>query len=257
MSLICVLSAAGSPGGTTTSLGLLASWPISSPASKRLLLEANLDGGVLAIRYELGITPGLVSLGVDERYNLNTDKLFEHTQKLPGGLDVMVAPDSPELVRNVLNTSAQGIAEALNKNSELVAVVDCGRVQTSSPSMELCKVADFVILVSRPEPEKLIPASYLLKELKDKNKSLKVGWALIGNTPYTSVNVEKKFGIQVFGTIADDKKGAKILQNGGSSKKLAKSKLLKTIMKMAQNLSRAEVAAEVASPKKGRKLNVS
>ena len=57
MSLICLASAKGSPGVTTTALALAAAAPTDG-GRRKLLLEADPSGGTLAIRYQLGRQPG-------------------------------------------------------------------------------------------------------------------------------------------------------------------------------------------------------
>src|SRR5438477_511605 len=82
-----VVGSVRSAGATTVALAI-AGWldPV-------VLVEADPDGGVLALRYGLRREPGLLTLAASR--DLEGDMLSEHTQRLPGGLPVIVAPESP------------------------------------------------------------------------------------------------------------------------------------------------------------------
>jgi hypothetical protein len=87
--LVVVVSAKGSPGVSTTCLGLAATWPHGwSP----VLVEADASGGDVGIWHGLDAEPGLVGLAAASRRTGRDDLVWEHTQQLPGGLPVVIAP---------------------------------------------------------------------------------------------------------------------------------------------------------------------
>ena len=59
--IVTLASVRGSPGVTSWALLLAAAWPAAVDA-ERVVVEADLDGGVLGARYGLGVDPGVVSL---------------------------------------------------------------------------------------------------------------------------------------------------------------------------------------------------
>ncbi|MEL6986164.1 MAG: carbon monoxide dehydrogenase maturation protein, partial [Actinomycetota bacterium] len=66
MTLICLASQKGSPGASAAALALAAAFK-PGEGRRKLLLEADLSGGALAIRYRLPTEPGLVTLAAAAR----------------------------------------------------------------------------------------------------------------------------------------------------------------------------------------------
>ena len=62
MTLVVVGSVAGSPGATRFVLGLAASWP--DPTRRRVVVEADPDGGRLGAELGIGVEPGLMALAL-------------------------------------------------------------------------------------------------------------------------------------------------------------------------------------------------
>ena len=62
MTLLVVASVAGSPGATRLALGLAASWP--DPDRRRVVVEADPDGGRLGAELGTGVEPGLMALAL-------------------------------------------------------------------------------------------------------------------------------------------------------------------------------------------------
>lgn len=54
MALVCFVSQKGSPGTTTTALAVAAAW-LTPDGRRKLFVEADPFGGVLALRYQLGL----------------------------------------------------------------------------------------------------------------------------------------------------------------------------------------------------------
>src|SRR5260370_24563239 len=90
MALIAVAADKGAPGVTTAWVALAAVWrrPV-------LLAECDPAGGDIVYRLpgaggtRLDPRRGLLSLAVAARHGLQPDQVWEHTQKLHGGLDVL------------------------------------------------------------------------------------------------------------------------------------------------------------------------
>src|SRR3989442_51737 len=90
MALVAVAADKGGPGVTTASLALAAVWP--RPV---LLAECDAAGGDLLYRLpaadggRLDPQRGLLSLAVAARRGIQPPQVWRHTQKLPGGLDIL------------------------------------------------------------------------------------------------------------------------------------------------------------------------
>src|SRR4051812_17131410 len=97
-----VVGSVRSSGATTLALAL-AGW-----IDRAVLVEADPDGGVLALRYGLGREPGLLTLAAAR--DVDETRLLEHTQRLPGGLPVAVAPESADRSTHLLKTAGPRVA---------------------------------------------------------------------------------------------------------------------------------------------------
>ena len=82
MSMI-VVGSVRSSGATTLALALAGS------LERAVLIEADADGGVLALRYGLAREPGMATLAASRPGS--GGGVLDHAQALPGGLPVVVA----------------------------------------------------------------------------------------------------------------------------------------------------------------------
>ena len=180
MSLICFTSQKGAPGTTLMALATAASWP-ASPNRRKLFLEADPDGGVLAMRYGLGVEPGLVTLAAAVRGGIDSSTLFDHAQELPGGLGAVVCPDSANQVHAALSASGHELGLFLAGLDDVDVIADVGRLSPTSPALSFVAAARSVLMVARPSVEELQPAARRLSALASRFKS--VGWVLVGDGP--------------------------------------------------------------------------
>ncbi len=132
--LLALGSVKGSPGVSTLALALAACWP---PPMTRLLVECDPAGGDLAVRFQLPLSPGLISLAAQARGPANVKLLAEHAQRLPGGLRVLGAPPGTEQARAAVRTLAN--AGGIDATDGAVVVVDCGRLDPDSPALPLVR----------------------------------------------------------------------------------------------------------------------
>ena len=230
MALICFASQKGSPGATMSALAVAAAWPHLA-GRRKLLVEADPDGGVLATRYGLGREPGLLSLVGAGRQGMSSDGLWNHTQRLPGGLPVVVAPDRPEQTTAALTASGSVLGEWLQNLTDVDVIADVGRLGVSSPAIQFATAADLLLMVARPTADQIQPAAERLDTLSRSTKH--VGWCLIGTKPYSSDEIEAVHGIRVVGTLADDPKGATALETGTSQHRRARSPLVRSAVSLA------------------------
>lgn len=244
MSVTLLASARGAPGVTTTSIAV-AAW-----MERGVLVEADPDGGVIAARYRLGREPGLVTLAAGPAGHGET--LLDHAQRLPGGLPVVVAPESAERATHVWRTAGPTLLAALAGQTAVDVVVDAGRVGPSSPALAIVPHASLVAIVARPIAEELLAAADRVRALARVNQH--TGLLLAGEGPYTPQDVSDELGCEVLGTVAHDPRGAEALAGGGGGKALTRSALMRSARGLALNITdgvtpRAASTAVLGSPR--------
>jgi hypothetical protein len=153
VALVVVGSDKGSPGVSTTALTLAAVWP-----RRALLAELDPSGGDVALRLRgprgapLSPEVGLISLAVSVRRGAQPQQVFEHVQRLDGGLEVIVGLATGEQGSGL--TGLWGpVGQLLDEVPGLDVVADCGRLYAGSPATDVLQHASSVVLVTRPSIE--------------------------------------------------------------------------------------------------------
>lgn len=233
MSLVCLCSAHGSPGVTTTALALAASWPEDR---RCLLVEADPFGGVIGARYGLGDTPGLSSLAVIARRGLDGEAVWRHAQRLPGGVPLLVGPGSAEEAHAVLGDVAGVLAGWCSGRSGPDVIADCGRVAPGSPALGLVARADVTMVLARASVDQLRPAAHRLAALE--TVGVEASLLLIGDRPYRPDEVASTLGADVVGVIAWDPRTAAALEGlEGGGRDLGRSPLVRSAATLAHKLA--------------------
>src|ERR1700743_1916067 len=149
MALIAIASDKGAPGVTTAALALAAVWP--RPA---LLAECAPAGGDLVYRCpaagggHLDPRRGVLSLAVMARRGMQPQQIWEHTQKLHGGLDVLAGVTNAGQAAGLILFWAP-IGKVLAALPQADVIADCGRLGADGPLYDLLAEATSVILVTR------------------------------------------------------------------------------------------------------------
>lgn len=232
MSVYVFGSARGAPGATTTALAV-ASW-----LEDAVLVEADPDGGVLAVRYGLGREPGLVTMAAAR----GSGELLDHAQLLPGGSPVVVGPESATRAAHLWRLGGPGIVGAVAAAGRNV-VVDAGRLGPASPALPLVEIATSVGVVCRPVAEQLVAAADVVERLGRSDAAVgdaAVGLVLVGERPYGVAEVTSQLGCPVLGVVADDERAAGALGSERSARALARSALLRSSRALTANLTRPE-----------------
>jgi MinD-like ATPase involved in chromosome partitioning or flagellar assembly len=152
MTIIAVGSVTGSPGVTRFVLGLAAAW--SDPTRRRVVVEADADGGLLGAELGIGVEPGLMALALAARGGgLTADDLVERGAGAVGDWYVVPAPPSAEQTSSALAHAAGSLAAVMQADDSNpdgpVWLVDAGRLSTRSPAMPFARAAAHVVLVTR------------------------------------------------------------------------------------------------------------
>lgn len=219
-----VVGSVRSAGATTLAMAL------AGCCERAVLVEADADGGVLALRYGLSREPGLLSLAAAR--SASGETILEHAQGLPGGLPVVVGPESPDKATQLLTNAGQRLATLLAMVDGLDVIVDVGRLRPSSPAACLAAAAPVTLIVALPRAEELVAAAERVAAF-----GAGAGLVLVGAGPYSAKDVSTHLGCPVVATIAEDPRAARRLTEGGSARGLARSGLARSARTLATRLA--------------------
>ncbi|KRA30996.1 MULTISPECIES: hypothetical protein [unclassified Nocardioides] len=216
MALICLTSASGSPGVTSTAVGLALCWP--RPV---LLVEGDPTGGsgILA-GFLRGTTPydvGLIELALSPL--AVGDALREVVRPLTPIVSVVVGTRShaqAAALREVWDPLADALRD-LEANGQDV-IVDAGRLGLASSPQPLLEAADLSLLVTRAT----LPAISAARSWAETIRHPATGWRhpgllLVGEgQPYRATEVSKVLGMPVIADLPDDPAAAAVYHRGSA-----------------------------------------
>ena len=217
MDIVPFVAVKGSVGVTTAALTLAAVWPDGRGAP--VVVECDPGGGDVAARFGLEVIPGVVSLAAElERFGPAGpgDQVGGHTQELPGGLRVLVAPTSPEEMRLPLERLAEDLPRLALGEVDLI--VDCGRLEASAMRqrtavLRLIQRCGLMVVVVRPELAALQHLNVWLPTLR--SLDVEVLALLSGRGPYSPEEIAATMGLRVIGALPHDRAAADVV--GGAS----------------------------------------
>ncbi|MFH8607527.1 hypothetical protein ACH4D5_08575 [Streptomyces sp. NPDC018029] len=258
MALIALAADKGSPGVTTAAVALAAVWP-----RRVLVAETDPAGGDLVYRSAaahggpLNPNTGMLSIAATARRGLVPDQLWDHTQPLSGGLEVLVGLGIAEQAAGLaglwptLGRAFSQLADSPHAPADVIA--DCGRISGDGPAVELFPHAALVLLVSRTEPEAIARvrdrAAALAAKLHGGPRGAAslaqplIGVLLIADPSASAKLVHQvndmlmaaQTGARVVGTLADDPAGSDQLA-GRRRGRLDKSLLIRSARKVTVDL---------------------
>lgn len=235
MKIVTLASLRGAPGVTTAALLL------ASTFTDAAVVEADLDGGVLAVRYGLGREPGLTTFAASG--GEDGHDWAAHAQDV-GGLPVLVGPDAPAASAALWRTAGERLTHKLVA-ADGIAVVDAGRLRSLVP---VVTASDLLAVLVCPIAEQLVALTHLLPTLHQTIRG-RVAVVLVGDGPYRAADVEGPLGVAVLAELPDDRGAAEALRNGtASSTRLARSRLARAVTALGADVRTTEVeSVEVAS----------
>ena len=251
MALIVLAADKGAPGVTTAATVLGAVWP--RPV---LLAECDPSGGDLAYRLPgadggmLNPGRGLLSLGATARRGLNAEQIYEHTQRLVGGLDVLTGLANGEQAAGL--TWLWGpLGRALAALPQADVLADCGRLGAHPQLSDLLAEADLVILLTRASLDQV---AHLRERLALLREGPRVGVVVIADPRSYRASIDEvrrivagaSGHVTFVGGLAHDPKGAELLR-GQWGGRLDRSLLVRTARELAGRLAaRVEPGADTA-----------
>lgn len=147
MTLVAFGSIAGSPGVTRLAIGVASAWPRA--AQRRVLVEADPDGGRLGAELGIGVEPGLMAVALAARNGrISADDALVAGAAAVGSWYAMPAPPSGEQASSVLAHAGAALAEAMGAAGDDVWLLDTGRLSARSPALPFATAADRTVLVT-------------------------------------------------------------------------------------------------------------
>lgn len=217
MAVIALASASGSPGVTTTALGLALLWP--RPV---LLVEADPTGGSgLLAGYFRGTREydaGLIELALTS--GSISDGLAEVAQPIEGTQVTFVAGTRSHTQATALRDLWQPLSETLTEleSTGQDVIVDAGRLGLTGSPEPLLAAADLTLLVTRAT----LPALSAVRSWADSLQRGACDWQQSGvllvdeGQPYSAREVASVLELAVIATIAEDPEAAAVFHRGAT-----------------------------------------
>lgn len=244
MGMLLFGSAKGSPGVTTTVLALAARWP---QHREPFVFEADPTGGDIVVRLAslqgdtdgLRETPSTVQLAAATRHGLTDLSLLEHAQRLPGVGEVraVVSPASAFAAATALGElGTTDLAAHLASSTKYDTLVDVGTISSTSPMLAAVRRAKHAVLVTRPTLESILHARELVATLSA--SGVRCELIVIGDRPYSPIDVAQGVGAEVVGLLPFDPVGASALAGEARSPKvLGRSRLVHAAAQLAGEMA--------------------
>ncbi|RMH80589.1 MAG: hypothetical protein D6683_05135 [Actinomyces sp.] len=234
MRILTLASVRGSPGVTTAAVLL------GAAIEGAVVVEGDLDGGVLAVRYGLGREPGLITFAAAAA---ETGEDWRPHAQEAGGVAVMVGPDAPAASAALWRTAGERITRRLLA-ADGVAVVDAGRVRMPRP---IVTASDVLGLVVRPVAEQLVALTHLLPVLRPTVRGV-LGIVLAGDGPYRAADIERTMEVPIIGSLPEDRPVAEALCHGGApAGRLRRSRLARGALALARAVHGDRTLEELGS----------
>ncbi|MBO2460336.1 hypothetical protein [Actinomadura violacea] len=252
MALYCVVSPGGSPGATSTALGLSLTWP-----GRVLLAECDPTGrrvlpGFMADRMRESAGPGLLGLAM----------AADAQTKVPLPLDDYVVPiadeDRVELLHGVrdprhgsrLEPLWHRLAEAaVARDGDVIA--DLGKIGCRDTPTELLRAARAVVMVLKPTLPQVDAATPRVNALKEMlGDRATIGLCLVTDGPYGAAEVERVLDAPVLGELPYSPSDARVLSDGARPRvSFRTSLLMRSLARLGRRIraTEAEVADSVSS----------
>lgn len=258
MALVCVMSAKGAPGATTTAMLLASLWPRPS-----LLVDADPSGGDVALRLPredgraLDRERGMLSLLPSARRGLVPELVHQHAQTALGGQPVLAGLAGPEQSAAV-GALWRPLAEAFATLPGMDVIVDAGQMHSQSAQLPLLQRADAALWVYRPTAWSVLHTRLRLEGLADQlgDAATRVGIVAVATaaqqpdwTAGSDTICEEQAWVRSYGAVAHDSR-AVVMFEGGEVFRPERTLLARSGRAVAERLyaDLADVRAEPLAP---------
>lgn len=221
MTVVTMLSLAGSPGVTTLACLVASTWDSRQAVA---VVECDPSGGDLAARFELTSTIGWPSLTSAVRRSGTGVELDSHLQWLPGGLPVVVGAGHGDPVSHDA-PEAQVVRAGLGTDG--VAFIDLGRViGATDPIDGWLAAGDYAVLVAGGDEAAAIRVWARASELLGRTAG-RLGLVVVGGTAFSCRELAEFCGLEALGDVPRDADAAAVASGAASgARRLERSRLL-------------------------------
>ncbi|WP_109472407.1 AAA family ATPase [Ornithinimicrobium cavernae] len=244
MAVITLTSASGSPGVTTTAVGLALSW-----ARRTILLDADPTGGssILAgyLRGQMVPPDALVELVVAQQQGRLRSTIPTVTMPLPESQVSLIPGPRAHHQAHGLTGLWDHLLAALKDLAPTGqdTIIDLGRLGLSGSAMPLLYGSDLALVVCRSDLVSLSGArswvSTLRSEFEQLGAANALGVLLVGpGNPYAADEVSKVLGVPVTAALDWDPRAAAAFSAGASARKLSTSPLVRSLRGAAGVITR-------------------
>jgi hypothetical protein len=195
MSTIVFASVRNRPG--TSTVWLLCALSMAASGRPVVAVETDPDGNDLAATFDLGQTPGLVSLAAASRREgpaaANVD---DHARRLPDGLSIVPGPVAAEDAAAAVATLAPRLGALAERDGRLWSC-DVGRLGPSSPALAIAASASVTVLVCGPTRTEALALPSRVAALR--GAGCRLGLAVVGAGPYRPAEVAEHGRVDLLG----------------------------------------------------------
>lgn len=228
MALFCLVSPGGSPGVTTTALGLALTWP-----GRVLLAECDPMGrrvlpGYLADRMRDPAGPGLLGLAMAAEADQNAPpRLEEYVVPIvdDGRVELLHGVRDPRHGTRLAPLWRRLAVAFAARDGDVV--VDLGQVGGTDTPHALLTTADAVVMVLRPTLPQVDAAAPRLDALKNQlGERAVIRLCLITDGAYTAAEVERALDVAALAELPCSPADARVLSDGTRPRLTFKTSLL-------------------------------
>jgi MinD-like ATPase involved in chromosome partitioning or flagellar assembly len=233
--IVAVGSVRGAPGVSVSAVLLAAAWP---GGAERVVVEADLDGGVIGARYGVGVEPGVGALVSALRHDVTDERLLERSGRcVATGAWLVPGPESAISALRVWGSdrAAHQVAEALAADGERVWLIDAGRVSSRSVTAPLVARADVTLLFSRDQPPDLLQIPERAADLGA--LCAHVGVVVVGTPDYGVDELRAFCGVEHLWRVAPEPDAVALTQRGWGDRRLRRAPLWRDMVGLASDLA--------------------
>jgi hypothetical protein len=242
VSAVSFASVRNRPG--TSTVWLLTCVALAASGRSVVAVEADPDGNDLAATFDLGQTPGLVSLAAAARRgSLAPGVVDEHARHLPDNLAVVPGPVAAEEATAALGSIAARVGGLAAGDGRLWCC-DLGRLTAGSPALPIAAVSTLTVLVCRPTRTEALALPSRVATLRA--AGCHPGLVVVGDGPYRAGEVAAHGDVELLATFGRARDIEDLLAAAVAGRRGRRSLLWQAAVELAASIGE-KVAATAAS----------
>ncbi|HQZ85661.1 MAG TPA: hypothetical protein PLB21_08570 [Actinomycetota bacterium] len=254
MALIVLFSANGSPGVSTSALGLAMAWPRPSiladtdPTGARAVAAGYFHGG------QLPTDDSIVDLAIAHRQGTLVEDLPRMLMRIPNThIQLLNGPVRHNQARSLDSVwePLAGVFKSLERNGQDV-IVDAGRLGLEGSPYKLLAAADLALLVTHSTLPALVAAASWAPTLKDtfprSGATTSLGALVVGpGRPFTAAEVSKTLQMPTVASLEWDPPSAEVFSLGAQPpRKFETARLSKSLRAAVQSIQSTLTSSRAA-----------